>query len=86
MANTHVELDMPIRWKLDELLTKHDISVYRLEKTLTELGRSISGTRLYDLKNKPDTNANLETVDAILAAVERITGKRFEITDLLVRE
>jgi DNA-binding Xre family transcriptional regulator len=69
---------MPMRWKLQEFLEKHNITVYALAKETT-----IARNTLYNLTNKAPARIDLETLNELIPALERVTKKRVELTDLL---
>ncbi len=60
------------------LLERHNISTYRL---MRESGLA-QGT-VYRLVNGETQSLNVETLDRVMAALQRLTGERLEISDLL---
>jgi DNA-binding Xre family transcriptional regulator len=75
-----VDFAMPIRWKFPQYLQAHNVSVYALAQ---ELEGKVTITTLYNLKNKPQKRIDLENLEAVIHGLERLTGKRVDITDLL---
>ena len=71
---------MPTKWKLRDFLEAKGITVYALSK---ELEGQVSITTLYSLKNRRPKRLDLEGLDALIPALERLTGERVELTDLL---
>ncbi len=76
-----VPSSMPMKWKLPEFLNKHNITVYKLAKETT-----IARNTLYNLTNKTPIRIDLETLNALIPALERMTGQRVELNDLLEYE
>jgi DNA-binding Xre family transcriptional regulator len=69
---------MPVRWKVKQYLTAHNLSAYRLEK---ESGLA-HGT-VYRLVNGNTVNLNAATLDATIKALRKLTGKHVDISDVL---
>jgi len=69
---------MPLRWKLRELLDKHDITPYRLTK---ESGLAFS--TVYRITSGNTDALHGKTADAILTALHRLTGQQFELSDIV---
>ncbi len=74
---------MPTRWKLKEFLDKHQITVYELAKHTS--GR-LSRNALYKLANEAPAQLRISTIDTLIPALERMTGQRVELNDLLEYE
>lgn len=72
-----------IKWKLAEILEREQITVYALNKAL---GSSVSRNTLYRLSNEQPERIDLSVTAAILRGIEELTGKRFDIHDLLEYE
>ncbi len=71
---------MPMRWKLDEFLKSHSITVYALaQKTEGRLTR----TTLYNLTNKPQKRIDLETLNVLISTLSEMLGREVELTELL---
>jgi DNA-binding Xre family transcriptional regulator len=79
MVHSH----MPTKWKLKEFLEHHDITVYRLAK---ETGDQLTRNTLYNLTTKEPKRIELNTIDVLIPALEQLTGKRVELSDLLEYE
>lgn len=69
---------MPLRWKLREILDTHEITPYRLTK---ESGLAFS--TVYRIAGGTTDALHGKTADAILTALHRITGKNFNLSDLV---
>ena len=72
---------MQIEWKLPEVLKQHNITVYKLA--------SVSGipkNTLYNLVNKNPKRIDLNTLVAVLGALELLTGERASVSELLERD
>lgn len=69
---------MPVRWKVKDLLLRHDITTYRfwMESGLAK------GTA-YRLINGDTVNLNADTLDATIRALRRLTGESVSVADLL---
>ncbi len=77
-------MDTPIlRWKLDTLLEREQVTVYALNQRLAEAGRSVSRTTLYRLASEQPERIDLEVAGRVLWGLEQLTGKHFVVTDLL---
>lgn len=75
---------MSIQWRLKEYLTEHRIKPGELAK-LTE--GKLSRTAIYGLiQDAPPQGVNFATLNAILPALERITGEPVEVGDLIAYE
>jgi len=61
-----------------EFLEAHDISAYRLMKE-ADLAQGTA----YRLANNRASGLNLQTLDAVIEALRRLTGKRIRLADLL---
>jgi DNA-binding Xre family transcriptional regulator len=72
---------MPVRWKVQSLLRLHGLSTYRLWK---ESGLAM-GT-VYRLARGETTSLNVETLDRVMEALLRLTGKPVALGDLLEYE
>lgn len=69
---------MALEWKVKEFLEAHNVSAYRLMK---EAGLA-QGTA-YRLANNQANGLNLNTLDAVVEALRRLTSKRVILADLL---
>lgn len=69
---------MPLQWKLEDLLERHDVSAYRLAK---EAGVGL--TTIYRIKNNRTNTVQGQVLEAILQALLVLTGKRYGVGDLL---
>lgn len=69
---------MALKWKVKEFLEGHGISAYRLMKEA-----SLAQGTAYRLANDQANGLNLETLDAVIGALRRLTGKRVILADLL---
>jgi len=72
-----------IRWKLPDLLKQERVTANELAVTINEqLGTKLARNAVYRIAKDPK-RPDLETMAVVIAALERITGKRFEIADLM---
>ncbi len=72
-----------LRWKLNDILTDEQVSVYALNQRLVEAGRGVSRTTLYRLASKQPERIDLEVAGRVLWGLEQLTGKHYTVTDLL---
>ncbi len=70
--------NMPLQWKLEDLLERHDVSAYRLAK---ESGVGL--TTIYRIKNNRTNTVQGQVLEGILQALFDLTGKRYGVGDLL---
>jgi Cro/C1-type HTH DNA-binding domain len=74
-------------WKLRELLETEKVTPYRLLKIIhQDFGPVIDKTALYRLVNGTPKRAELESIAAILSALETITSKAYRLEDLMYFE
>lgn len=72
---------MPTRWRLKEFLQDHEITPYALSQ---QTAGKLSMKSVYNLvADTPPTNVRVTTFDALIPALEQLTGRRVEISDLL---
>ena len=69
---------MPLQWKLEDLLERHDVSAYRLAK---ESGVGL--TTIYRIKNNRTNTVQGQVLESILQSLLDLTGKRYSVGDLL---
>jgi DNA-binding Xre family transcriptional regulator len=69
---------MALEWKVKEFLEIHGISAYRLMKEA-----AIAQGTAYRLANNQAGGLSLETLDAVIEGLRRLTGKRVLLADLL---
>jgi DNA-binding Xre family transcriptional regulator len=75
---------MPTQVRLKEVLQKHDITIYALQKKTEEQGNRISYQALHALVHNPTPNSvRLKTLDALVAALCSLTGEHITVSDLL---
>lgn len=67
-----------LRWRLKELLDQNDVSAYSIAK---DTGLSLPS--IYRLTNNHARSVQLDTLEAIMTALEKRTGKPVKLTDLL---
>jgi DNA-binding Xre family transcriptional regulator len=67
-----------LRWKLKELLDQNEVSAYSIAK---DTGLSLPS--IYRLTNNHARSVQLDTLEAIMTALEKRTGKSVKLTDLL---
>lgn len=69
---------MPIRWTLKELLEQNDLSAYKVAKEA-----DIGLTTIYRFTNNQTQSFNGQVIDSILQAVYALTGKQYDISDIV---
>jgi len=74
-----------LKWKLGELLEREGVTVYALNRDLLEHKQGVSRTTLYRLASEQPEKIDLKVTARILAGLERLTGKQYEVWDLLER-
>ncbi len=72
---------MSLDWKLKGVLAQHNITVYRLADV-----SGVPRNTLYNLVNKEPARVDLGTLDAVLSALDKLTGERVSVNDLLERD
>lgn len=72
-----------LKWKLDDLLEREQVTVYALNQRLAEAGRSVSRTTLYRLASEQPERIDLEVAGRVLWGLEQLTGKHYTVSDLL---
>ena len=72
-----------LKWKLDDLLEREQVTVYALNQRLAEEGRSVSRTTLYRLASEQPERIDLEVAGRVLWGLEQLTGKHYDVSDLL---
>jgi DNA-binding Xre family transcriptional regulator len=68
-------------WKLDLILRRHG-------KTPMALARAsgLTKTTIYNMVNNSSKAVQLETLDKLVAGLEKLTGRRISVSDVLERE
>ena len=77
--------DVPprIRWKLPEVMKRDRVNANQIAVAIEErLGEKLARNAVYRFANAP-RRPDLETMAVVLAALESITGKRYEVSDLM---
>ena len=69
---------VPLKWKLEHVLKRHNISAYRLAK---ESGVGL--TTIYRIKNNRTDTVQGRILDSILDSLNRLTGSNYGVSDLL---
>ncbi len=72
---------MSLDWKLKSVLEQHSITVYRLADV-----SGVPRNTLYNLVNKEPARVDLGTLNAVLDALDELTGTRVNVADLLERD
>ena len=67
-----------MNWKIKQLLEQHNITPYRLWK---ESG--LARQTIYTLAHDKGDRVDLGTLGTVLQSLERLTGKRVELADVL---
>ncbi|WP_407540845.1 hypothetical protein Q0M94_05510 [Deinococcus radiomollis] len=71
---------MTLRLNLGKYLQRHQITAYRL---VGEVQGKVAPNTIYSLARKPAQRIDLKTVGEVIQALERLTGDRVVITDML---
>jgi uncharacterized membrane protein len=69
---------MTLRFNLGKYLERHQISAYRVVQV-----SKLAPNTVYTLARQPAQRIDLDTVSAVLAGLETITGQVVPITDLI---
>jgi hypothetical protein len=69
---------MTLRLNLGKYLEQHNISAYRVVQV-----SKLSPNTVYALARKPSKRIDLDTVSAVLAGLETITGENVQLGDLI---
>jgi uncharacterized membrane protein len=69
---------MTLRFNLGKYLERHQISAYRVVQV-----SKLAPNTVYTLARQPAQRIDLDTVSAVLAGLETITGQPVPITDLI---
>ena len=69
---------MTLRFNLGKYLDRHQISAYRVVQV-----SKLAPNTVYSLARQPAQRIDLDTVSAVLAGLETITGQAVPITDLI---
>lgn len=72
---------MSLDWKLRDVLEQHNITVYKLADV-----SGVPRNTLYNLVNKEPARVDLGTLEAVLTALDSLTGTRVNVSDLLERD
>ena len=70
--------NMSIQFTISDLLKEHDISPYRLSKE-----SDINFNTIYDIVNDKSKRIDKSTLNSILISLHNLTGKNFEVSDIL---
>ena len=73
---------MTLRLNLGGYLQRHNITAYRL---VGEVQGRVAPNTVYTMARRPAQRIDLATVDELLSALERLTGEKVEIADVLDR-
>lgn len=69
---------VPIRFTLKALLNEHTLTPYQLSKT-----SGVSLNTVYSIVHDRTKRIDKDTLDAILTGLGDLTGKTFEVSDVL---
>ena len=72
---------MAIRFKLNEFLTEQKITPYKVSKV-----SGLSLTTVYGINRDKTKRIDKVTLDALLVALEDLTGKHLEVSDIVAFE
>lgn len=70
-----------MRWTLKDYLTQHNLTAYQLAKAT-----GLSVNTIYPLARGEAQRVSLDTLQTVLDALDNLTGKRVDVSDLLERE
>ncbi len=73
---------MATHWRFRELLAERDLNPYRLARETPSLTRNT----IYRLSRHEPDRIDRKTLDEILGAVERLSGRPVELSELLSYE
>lgn len=71
-----------VHWQLREALETAGVSVYQFHNAL---GGKVSRTALYRITRGETTGVDFEVLEAVMNALEDLTGKKVEVGDLITR-
>ena len=71
---------MTLRLNLGSYLKDHQITAYRL---VGEVKGRVAPNTIYSLARRPAQRIDLNTIGEVLRALERLTGEKVEITEML---
>lgn len=71
---------MTLRLNLGGYLQRHQITAYRL---VSEVRGRVAPNTIYALARKPAQRIDLRTVSEVLSALERLTGQKVPIAEML---
>jgi DNA-binding Xre family transcriptional regulator len=69
---------MNVKWRVKEHLDRHGKTPYALWKA-----SGLSRTTVYAITQGTPDRVDLETLNKLLSGLERLTGERAELTDVL---
>jgi DNA-binding Xre family transcriptional regulator len=72
---------MAVRWKVKEVLNRHDITPYRLVKA-----SGLAQATVYRLVNDDTAGLSTETLTVLLGTLRELTGEELGVADLLSYE
>ncbi len=72
---------MPLRWKLKEVLAENELTAYRLFKHT-----GVAPSTVYRLTGNKTEGVQGRVLDDILTGLYELTGKRYDVGDLLTWE
>ena len=79
-----VVLPFEIKWKFKALLDQEGVTVYALTKKLAErMDQPLHSRTLYRWTSDAPGSPNFEGIGWVLWALEELTGKTFQISDIL---
>lgn len=81
-----MQTDMPVKWKLKELLEREGVTAYALAD---KMGGATRRPALYAITSpnpeKRPEKVGFEFLDHLMTSLEAMTGKHYEITDVVER-
>ncbi|ADI13561.1 transcriptional regulator, XRE family [Truepera radiovictrix DSM 17093] len=70
-----------MRWTLKEYLNRHGLTAYQLAKA-----SGLSVNTIYPLARGEAQRVSLDTLQTVLDTLDKLTGQRVNVTDVLERE
>lgn len=84
MAHSFATIDdVGVIWKLPEVLKEHQISVYRLERTMVTRGTPMSPATAYRWAKELPQSINIANLKGVIEALRELTGEDIRLEHLL---
>lgn len=72
-----------VRWKLDEVLSRHGLTPADVEREVIRLGYKWGAKTIYRFTGPGPKLVSRESLAVLLRALRSLTGKRLAVADLL---